>query len=567
MKRLLSLLLLCLLLLSLAPAALADGDPEPAKLVAVTFDDGPGPYTSRLLDGLEDRGAKVTFFMLGSCAERYREIVERAYLEGHQIASHTYSHTLLTKLSAAGIKDEISSTAAVLDAATGTSGRYYLRPPYGGYNSTVLSLAGAPVIYWSVDTLDWKYRNADTVYRNILDAAHDGSIVLLHDIHATSVDGALRAIDTLIDRGYELVTVSELLRRKGVSPEEGVVYFNCREATQLPPVSAPVIAADPVIGGVKISMKADPGAAILYTTDGQDPLYHGTAYREAFTLASSCTVRAIAAFDLNGGRSAEASLDVAVSRAPAPEFILNGGLVLAAGKEVMRYTTDGSDPSADSPFLDAPLELPRGAELRAASFAPGYTVSPTALLTCTPAGHFLTDVRLSDWFTGAVDAVLSRGLMEADAQLRFRPGDAVTRAEAVDILYRLAGRPEPPLADWPLFSDTDNTPALLWACGSGVAAGCGDGAFRPGDPLTREQFATLYYGFLRASGAALPEPSAFTFSDVGDIDEYALVPLGTMVALGVLHGDPDGALAPLSPLTRAQLAAILSQLPGSAEQP
>ncbi|MBQ1374931.1 MAG: polysaccharide deacetylase family protein, partial [Clostridia bacterium] len=96
--RFISLGVLCALVFSLLPAYTPAANSTPTKLVALTFDDGPSKYTPRLLDGLKERGAKATFFMLGNCANTYPATVKRAYEEGHQIASHTYDHPRLTTL-------------------------------------------------------------------------------------------------------------------------------------------------------------------------------------------------------------------------------------------------------------------------------------------------------------------------------------------------------------------------------------------------------------------------------------------------------------------------------------
>ena len=110
------------------------------KLVAITFDDGPGPYTNRLLDGLKARGAKATFFMLGSRAEAYPEVVKRVYREGHQVANHSYDHPDLTTLSDAGVRSQIQNTNQILNRACGKGTSYLVRSPYGSETSRTRSL-------------------------------------------------------------------------------------------------------------------------------------------------------------------------------------------------------------------------------------------------------------------------------------------------------------------------------------------------------------------------------------------------------------------------------------------
>lgn len=203
------------------------------KLIALTFDDGPGAYTNELLDGLAARNAKATFFCLGSCASRYPNVLKRIVNEGHQLANHTQNHENLNKLSADAIRREVEETNAILVAAGGEQ-TYYVRPPYGNANDTVKSVIHAPIITWSVDPEDWRYRNADTVCTNIVTHAFDGAIVLSHDIYKTTVQGALAAVDKLQAQGYEFVTVKELFSRYGVTPQNGVKYTKATPTAEKP---------------------------------------------------------------------------------------------------------------------------------------------------------------------------------------------------------------------------------------------------------------------------------------------------------------------------------------------
>ena len=208
-----------LLILTLCMPAAASGFTE--KLIAITFDDGPGAYTAQLLDELAARDVKATFFVSGYRAANYPETLKRMVSEGHQLASHTQNHENLNTLSAAKIADEISRTQDYITAAGGDNPAY-IRPPYGNANKTVRAQAPSPLINWSVDPEDWKYHNADTVCSNILAGSYDGAIILVHDIYQTSVNGALAAIDKLLEQGYEFVTVRDLLLRRGITPEAGV---------------------------------------------------------------------------------------------------------------------------------------------------------------------------------------------------------------------------------------------------------------------------------------------------------------------------------------------------------
>ena len=214
-----------LLILTLCMPAAASGFTE--KLIAITFDDGPGAYTAQLLDELAARDVKATFFVSGYRAANYPETLKRMASEGHQLASHTQNHENLNTLSAAKIADEISRTQDYITAAGGDNPAY-IRPPYGNANKTVRAQAPSPLINWSVDPEDWKYHNADTVCSNILAGSYDGAIILVHDIYQTSVNGALAAIDKLLEQGYEFVTVRDLLLRRGITPEAGVMYYDAK---------------------------------------------------------------------------------------------------------------------------------------------------------------------------------------------------------------------------------------------------------------------------------------------------------------------------------------------------
>ena len=216
---------LALLILTLCMPAAASGFTE--KLIAITFDDGPGAYTAQLLDELAARDVKATFFVSGYRAANYPETLKRMVSEGHQLASHTQNHENLNTLSAAKIADEISRTQDYITDAGGDNPAY-IRPPYGNANKTVRAQAPSPLINWSVDPEDWKYHNADTVCSNILAGSYDGAIILVHDIYQTSVNGALAAIDKLLEQGYEFVTVRDLLLRRGITPEAGVMYYDAK---------------------------------------------------------------------------------------------------------------------------------------------------------------------------------------------------------------------------------------------------------------------------------------------------------------------------------------------------
>lgn len=189
------------------------------KCVALTFDDGPGPKTAKLLDHLKAGNAPSTFFVTGPNAKLRPQILQRIVSEGHQIGNHTWNHRSLPSLSLAQIRREIDRTDTVITEAVGSSAAL-LRPPYGARNSAVDRAAKAPVILWDVDTLDWKHRNTAKVVKAAVQQSTPGSIVLMHDIHSSTVDAIPAVISGLKAKGYTLVTVGELMGQTGLLPGE-----------------------------------------------------------------------------------------------------------------------------------------------------------------------------------------------------------------------------------------------------------------------------------------------------------------------------------------------------------
>ena len=183
--------------------------------IAITFDDGPNAeLTPRLLDMLKERGIKATFFVVGRNVEEYPGIVTRMASDGHEVANHSWSHPALTKLGIESFRKQIENTNQAIVNATGKR-PVLMRPPYGAtsvtLNKRLNEQFGMKVILWSVDPLDWKYRNSNRVYNAIVQNTRPGSIILAHDIHATTVAAMPATLDALLAKGYKFVTVSELI--------------------------------------------------------------------------------------------------------------------------------------------------------------------------------------------------------------------------------------------------------------------------------------------------------------------------------------------------------------------
>lgn len=186
-----------------------------APYVAMTYDDGPHPvYTPRLLDMLRERNIKATFYVIGSNAQRYPQIIRRMLAEGHEIGNHTWNHPALSSISEARGREEMSRTARLITDISGYHMRT-MRPPYGATNQHVKQWLyqdyGYPTIMWSVDPLDWKRPGASVVTSRILAGARPGAIILAHDIHQGTVDAMPNTLDGLLSRGFRFVTVSQLL--------------------------------------------------------------------------------------------------------------------------------------------------------------------------------------------------------------------------------------------------------------------------------------------------------------------------------------------------------------------
>lgn len=201
---------------------------DPKKpMIALTFDDGPGPYTDRILDSLWENEARATFFEVGNRVMSYPKTVARIGQTGCEIGSHSYSHANLGTSSVATINSQISRTDRNIKKLTGKAPEL-LRPPYGSIGTNLKNNAGKPLILWSVDTLDWKYRDSNRVYNHVMSHLSDGAIVLMHDIHPTTATAAERIIPELKKKGYQLVTVSELAQYRNVDLKAGARYSQMR---------------------------------------------------------------------------------------------------------------------------------------------------------------------------------------------------------------------------------------------------------------------------------------------------------------------------------------------------
>lgn len=202
-------------------------DPE-KPMVALTFDDGPSIYTKEILKTLKKYNARATFFIVGERVSSYKDTIKQASKQGCEIGSHSYSHANLGTASLSTIDSELSKTEEKIKDILG----YYtpvMRPPYGSVGTKLREYIEKPMILWSIDTLDWKTRNAKSTETKIMSSVKDGDIVLMHDLYSQSKDAAIKVIPKLIKKGYQIVTVSEMAKYKGFTMKNGETYTDMKQ--------------------------------------------------------------------------------------------------------------------------------------------------------------------------------------------------------------------------------------------------------------------------------------------------------------------------------------------------
>jgi peptidoglycan/xylan/chitin deacetylase (PgdA/CDA1 family) len=225
--------------------------------IAMTFDDGPhGTLTPKLLDMLAARKLKATFYVVGKCVAEYPDILKRIAREGHEVASHSWSHPNLGKMSDEAVRSELRRTDDIIKATIGVRPTN-MRPPYGSITPRqkgwIHDEFGYRVIIWDVDPFDWKRPGSAVVTSRIVNQSKPGSIILAHDIHPATVEAMPETFDQLIAKGFKFVTVSELLAMERPAPPKPSVTPIPRRSPGGPaaagappaPGATPPIAASP----------------------------------------------------------------------------------------------------------------------------------------------------------------------------------------------------------------------------------------------------------------------------------------------------------------------------------
>ena len=196
-------------------------------MVALTYDDGPSIYTDSILDTFEEYGQRCTFFIVGDRISWNEDQARREAAMGCEQGNHTYSHNRLTDLTAEEMQEKLKGTDDELIRISGKPSTC-LRPPEGKWNDTLKSVCGCPIILWSVDSRDWESKNADKICNRVIGHVQDGDIVLMHDLYQSTADATKRIVPSLIEAGFQLVTVEELglIKTNGTGLEDGVVYYS-----------------------------------------------------------------------------------------------------------------------------------------------------------------------------------------------------------------------------------------------------------------------------------------------------------------------------------------------------
>lgn len=201
---------------------------DPTKpMIALTFDDGPSEETARILDVLAQYNGRATFCIVGNRVETYGDMIKRAIAEGNEIASHTWSHKRLTEISTSSARSQLTRTSDAVRELTGGYEIRVLRPPYGSTNKSIRNLCkelNLVIAHWQVDTLDWETRSSSKTYSAIMKGAKNGAIILCHDLYSSTASAIERAVPELVEKGYQLVTVSELLSFHKDGAQPGTVY-------------------------------------------------------------------------------------------------------------------------------------------------------------------------------------------------------------------------------------------------------------------------------------------------------------------------------------------------------
>lgn len=212
---------------TLAPGMIPTPAPTPRpKAVALTFDDGPrgdSSKTPKVLDLLKKYNAHATFFVVGSYVSANADVLKREVEQGCEIGNHSWDHTNLAGLSMKKVNKQYDRTAKLVKKLVGYDIKL-LRPPYGAISDKMRKSLKHPMVLWNVDTLDWKTKDPKKILKQVKKTVKDGDIILMHDIHPTTADSLEKVLPWLVKNGYDILTVTELAKRKGAPLNNGKAY-------------------------------------------------------------------------------------------------------------------------------------------------------------------------------------------------------------------------------------------------------------------------------------------------------------------------------------------------------
>lgn len=506
------------------------------KLVAITFDDGPvgtAPTASsqRIMNVLEKYGLHCTYFYWGEKIDddNINEI-RRAYSLGCELGNHSFTHPYLTNMNADQIKNEIKKTNDLLSPISGNEVTL-VRPPYGSTNGTVSANVGAPMINWSLDSADWNNGNLNTVLNNLRRGIKDGSIVLCHQTYDFTAQAMEILIPELIEQGYLVVSVSELMKMKGVTMTAGTVYTNQAENKK-----------NITNNGYENLVAAEEKIAALGEDSDAAAVAEARAAYDALTEAQK---KHLSNYDaLLAAEEAIAEADHAAANDVNEKIAAIGEV----SRESEAAITEAR--AAYDALTDEQKELVEGVDKLDAA-EEQLAILKTELPFIDVSGWYMDDVRFVYYWK----------LMNGTADTLFSPDADLTRAQLVTILYRMEEREKVEFKG--TFSDvpagTWYSDAVEWAASEGIVNGVGDGTFKPDDVITREQIATILY---RAVGEPKAEGDLSAFPDSGSVHDFAADALVWATQNGLINGIKSGdvtTLAPLANATRAQIAAIITR--------
>ncbi len=557
----------------------------PSKLMAFSYDDGPSEATEALLDGLKERDSHVTFFMTGLLdtqygkygIEHFAHLTDRMIREGHQLGNHSYYHINMDESTPEEIKLQVVNVEKLLFERMGGEYRDMFRPPHGECTPEIRRALNMPIILWNLDSFDWKYIDSDVVYRNIVNNASDGTVVDLHDLSPTSVDGSLRAIDTLKKKGYEFVTVAELMRRRGVTPQNGADYRSFpNKGVNLPALAAPEIKVEKDHENRLVSAvcsTSEQGMTLYYTTDGTYPLLSSPKYEKPIKVTED-TDLIVVGYDEFATRTPMARQTVKRYAVEPPEAESEDGKVTLTcatpGAEIY-YTLDGSEPDENAKHYRKPFR-PKGRQLRAVGVLKDVPSGGTADYTVAGKGILFTDLDPEAEYFDNVCTVVEKGYMNGREDQTFEPDRTVTRAMLLETLYGMADSPEPEKASskgaaaryLDVTSGDSYRDAVFWALSEDLSAADSEEAFGSANEITRQELAEILYRYEKNIRQADMETNS---ADLSEYRDGNTVSAGAEEAVAWAAGNgilPDSGnnklLKPDALLTRADLAGVLVAL-------